>query len=405
MVAPLFTPYQCIPMYIVHPRFVYAQEKRGLMLFQYVAPSRQRQRPVAHIGAFLLLTLLVALSACGGGGSSSNTAQCPKTNKLTGAGATFPYPLYSKMFSQYAQTGCKVQVNYQSVGSGAGKTQLINQTVDFGASDGPMTDAELNQSKNGPILHIPMTLGSEALAYNLPSVPADKHIKLTGTLIANIFLGKVTKWNDPAITQLNTDITLPDKDITVVHRSDGSGTTSIFTHYLSAVSPEWSSKVGAGTTVNWPLGIGGKGNEGVAGSIKTTENSLGYVELAYVLANKMQYSQVKSKDGEFLSPSLDTAKADAQNFTNIPADLRFYIVNASGKNSYPISGYSWLLVYQNQKDADHGQALANMLWWMSHDGQQYSSALTYVPLPNTIVQKDEEQIKKLQCGGSPCYKG
>jgi phosphate transport system substrate-binding protein len=309
------------------------------------------------------------------------------------------------MFAEYAKVGCKVQINYQSVGSGAGKTQLLQQTVDFGASDGYMTDEELGKSTNGAILHIPATLGSEALAYNIPSVPADKHIKLTGTLIADIFLGKVKKWNDPAITQINPDITLPDKDITVVHRSDGSGTTAIFTKYLATVSTEWKDKVGAGSTVNWPVGVGGKGNEGVAGSIKTTENSLGYVELAYVLSNNMQYSALQSKDGEYLLPSLETAKSGAQNFADVPPDLRFYIVNAPGKNSYPIIGYSWLLVYQNQKDADKGQALANALWWITHDGQQYSSALTYVPLPNNIVQKDEEQIKKLQCGGSPCYKG
>ncbi len=375
------------------------------MQFECPKPSRQRRHPVTNLGAFFLLVLLLVLSACGGSNAGSTTANCPTTKQLTGAGATFPNPLYSKMFAEYAKIGCKVQVNYQSVGSGAGKTQLLNQTVNFGASDGYMTDEEMAKSKNGPILHIPMTIGSVAMSYNLPSVPADKHIKLTGALIADIFLGKVKKWNDAALTQLNPDITLPDAAITVVHRSDGSGTTAIFTKYLSAVSPEWSSKIGANTTVNWPTGVGGKGNEGVAGAIKTTQNALGYVELAYVLVNNMQYGSVKSKDGEDVLPALDTAKADAQNFTNIPADLRFYIVNAPGKNSYPISGYSWTLVYQNQQNADRGQALANLLWWMSHDGQQYAPDLHYVPLPDSIVKKDEEQIKKMQCGGSPCYKG
>ena len=336
--------------------------------------------------------------------TGSTTTNCPATKQLTGAGATFPNPLYSKMFAEYAKIDCKVQVNYQSVGSGAGKTQLLNQTVAFGASDGYMTDEELAKSKNGAILHIPMTIGSVAMSYNLPSVPADKHIKLTGPLVADIFLGKVKKWNDPALTQLNPGITLPDAAITVVHRSDGSGTTAIFTKYLTTVSPEWSSKVGSSTTVNWPTGVGGKGNEGVAGAVKSTQNALGYVELAYVLENNMQYGSVKSKDGEDVLPALETAKADAQNFTDIPADLRFYIVNAPGKNSYPISGYSWALVYEKQTDADRGQAVANLLWWMIHDGQQYAPALHYVPLPDNIVKKDEDQIKKMQCGGSPCYK-
>jgi phosphate transport system substrate-binding protein len=309
------------------------------------------------------------------------------------------------MFAEYAKVGCKVQINYQSVGSGQGKTQFLNQTIDFGASDGYMTDEEIGKSQNGEILHIPMTLGSEAIAYNLPSIPADKHVKLTGALVADIFLGKVKKWNDAAITQINPDLTLPDKDISVQHRSDGSGTTAIFTKYLSTVSPDWSSKVGAGSTVNWPAGAGSSGNEGVAKAVQNTENSIGYVELAYVLGNKMQYAALQSKDGEFLLPSLETAKADAQNFTDIPADLRFYIVNAPGKNSYPIAGYSWALVYVNQKDADRGQALASALWWMAHDGQQYATALSYVPLPDNIVQKDEEQIKKMKCGNDPCYKG
>jgi phosphate transport system substrate-binding protein len=356
--------------------------------------------------------MLLLLNACGGSpgttsttSNGSTTAACPSINGLTGAGATFPFPLYSKMFSEYAKVGCKVQVNYQSVGSGAGKTQFLQQTVDFGASDGPMTDEEIAKSQNGAILHIPMTIGAEAISYNLPSVPASTHLKLTGPLIADIYLGTVKFWDDPAITKLNPGVSLPHQGISVVHRSDGSGTTAIFTKYLSAVSPQWSSKVGAGTTVNWPVGVGGKGNEGVASAVRTTAGAIGYNELAYVLKNNIQYGMVQSKDGEFLLPSLDTAKTDAQNFTGIPNDLRFYIVNAPGKGSYPISGYTWLLVYENQRDATQGEALANLLWWMVHDGQKYSPDLSYVPLPSTIVQKDEAQIKKMQCSGSPCYKG
>jgi phosphate transport system substrate-binding protein len=382
------------------------------MVFQRRARANPRPAFFASSTVLALAALLLLLSACGGasggtGGTASNgsTTQCPSTNGLTGAGATFPFPLYSKMFSEYAKIGCKVQVNYQSVGSGAGKTQFLQQTVDFGASDGPMTDEEIAKSQNGAILHIPTTLGAEAISYNLSAVSASTHLKFTGPLIADIYLGKVKFWDDPAITKLNPGVSLPHQGISVVHRSDGSGTTAIFTKYLAAVSPEWSSKVGAGSTVNWPVGVGGKGNEGVAAAVRTTAGAIGYNELAYVLKNSIQYGMLQSKDGTFLLPTLETAKADAQNFTTIPDDLRFYIVNAPGKDSYPISGYSWLLVYVNQRDATQGEALANLLWWMVHDGQQYSTALSYVPLPSTIVQKDEAKIKMMQCGGSPCYKG
>jgi phosphate transport system substrate-binding protein len=362
----------------------------------------------------VLLSLVLILSACGSepttstpGGSNTpgTTQQCPQTNGLTGAGATFPFPLYSKMFSEYAKAGCKVQVNYQSVGSGAGKTQFLQQTVDFGASDAPMSDDELGKSKAGAILHIPATLGAVAISYNLPSLGADTHLKFSGTLIADIFLGKVKSWDDPEIAKLNAGVTLPKKGITVVHRSDGSGTSAIFTNYLKVVSTEWKDKVGAGSTVNWPVGVGGKGNEGVASAVRTTEGSIGYNELAYVLANKIQHGMVQSKDGEYLLPTLETAKANAQNYASVPDDLRFYVVNSPGKDSYPITGYSWILVYEQQRDANQGQALANLLWWMVHDGQQYASTLSYVPLPANIVQKNEEKIKKMQCGGSPCYKG
>lgn len=381
------------------------------MLLKLPALSK-RQSPVAPFSILALLSLLLVLSACGGSsggssgtGSTASGPQCPSTNGLTGAGSTFDFPLFSKMFSEYAKTGCKIQVNYQSVGSGAGKTQFLQQTVDFGATDGPMTDQELAKTQNGPILHIPVTIGSEAISYNLSAVPASTHLKFTGPLIADIYLGNVKFWDDPAITKINSGVTLPHQSISVVHRSDGSGTTAIFTKYLAAVSPNWSSKVGAGSTVNWPTGIGGKGNEGVASSVRTTAGAIGYNELAYVLKNNIQYGQMQSKDGEFLSPSLDTSKAAAQNYATIPADLRFYIVNSPGKNSYPISGYSWAVVYQNQRTPAQGQALAQTLWWMIHDGQQYSPDLSYAPLPDNIVKLDEAQVKKMQCGGSPCYKG
>ncbi len=369
---------------------------------------RHLWRAMATKAALGLMTVsALALAACGSttttGGSTSTT--CPQTTALTGAGSTFDNPLFSKMFAQYVATGCHIQVNYQSVGSGAGINQLIAQTVDFGATDAPMTDTQLGQSKAGSIIHIPITIGAVAISFNLSQVPASTHLKFTGPVIADIWLGKVKFWDDPEITQLNTGVSLPHQAITVVHRSDGSGTTSIFTHYLAAVSPAWQSQVGAGTTVNWPVGVGGKGNAGVAAAVKSTAGAIGYNELAYVLTNTIQYGVVQNASGEYVAPSLDSAKAAAANVTDIPADLRFYIVNAPGADSYPISGYSWVIVYQQQSNADKGQALANTLWWMVHDGQQYSTALSYVPLPSTIVSKDEAQIKSMTCGSGACYKG
>jgi phosphate transport system substrate-binding protein len=350
---------------------------------------------------------MMSLEACGGGSTpsgSSNGTSCPATKALTGAGSTFDYPLFSKMFTEYPKAQCGANVNYQSVGSGAGINNLLQGIVDFGATDSPMTDAQLAQSKNGSILHIPVTLGAEAMAYNLPTIPSGQ-LKLTGPIIADIYLGKIKTWDDPAIKQINAGLSLPSQTITIVHRSDGSGTTGIFTHYLSSVSPQWQSTVGAGTTVNWPVGVGGKGNAGVAAAVKSTTGSLGYVELAYVISNKIPYTLVQNKEGKFVLPSLDGAKADAANVTAIPADLRFYIVNASGADSYPISGFSWVVVYQNQTNSDKGKAITNLLWWMIHDGQHYATALTYVPLPAAFVAKSETQIKAVKCGQSACYTG
>jgi phosphate transport system substrate-binding protein len=354
----------------------------------------------------LLLALVLLLSACGDStNTGNNQASCPNTTSLTGAGSTFDYPLFSKMFNEFARVGCNIEVNYQSVGSGAGKTQFLQQTVDFGATDGPMTDEELAKSTNGPILHIPVTIGSEAVSYNLSQVPADQHIKLTGATLADIFLGKVTFWDDPEITANNSGLSLPHQAITVVHRSDGSGTTAIFTQYLAAVSDTWKSQVGAGSTVNWPVGVGAQGNEAVATAVKNTPGAIGYNELAYVLSTSIQYAAMQDHDGDFVLPSLDTTKAAVANITTFPDDLRFYSVNEPGQNAYPISGFSWVVVYQNQKDSDKGRALALTLWWMVHDGQQYSSPLSYAPLPALIVQKDEAKIKAMQCGSSACYNG
>ena len=387
------------------------------MIFRRLSSARTKRHRLTVL-ATVLLGLMVILAACGGsstsgGGSSPSSSgstatsgnACPSTKSLTGAGATFPAPLYSQMFSQYPNAKCGVNVNYQPVGSGAGINDLLQHIVDFGASDAPMTDAQLAQSTGGPIIHVPMTLGAEAMSYNLSAIPSSTHLKFTGPLIADIYLGKVKSWNDPEITKLNPGVNLPNQTITVVHRSDGSGTTSIFTHYLSAVSPAWMSQVGAATTVIWPVGVGGKGNAGVAAAVKSTAGAIGYVELAYVIANNLTYGVVQNAAGNYVAPSLEGAKADAANVTTIPPDLRFYIVNAAGAASYPISGFSWIIVYKNQTNADKGRAVANLLWWMVHDGQQYSTALNYVPLPDTMVTKDEAQIKSMTCGGSPCYTG
>ncbi len=378
------------------------------MLFRGLTHPETKGGLFTHLGTIALLSLVLILAACGsssGATGSSPSSNCPSMKTLNGAGSTFDGPLFSKLFSVYSSVPCGANVNYQLIGSGAGINDLLHNLVDFGATDAPMKDAQLAQSTHGPIIHIPVTLGAVAMSYNLTGIPG--HLKFTGPVIADIYLGKVTRWNDPEIAKLNPGITLPNEAITVVHRSDGSGTTSIFTHYLSAISPEWASKVGASTTVNWPVGVGGKGNPGVAAAIKATPGALGYVELAYVVANDFPYAVVQNAAGNYVAPSLDGAKADAANVTSIPADLRFYIVNAPGADSYPISGFSWIIVYQHQTNADKGEAIANMLWWVTHTGQNYSSALTYVPLPASIVTKDEAQIKSMTCGTSntPCYKG
>ena len=376
------------------------------MVFLHGTSGWQR-RLFTRLGIIGVLSLVLSLAACGGssGGTSGTGSSCPSTKALTGAGSTFDYPLFSKLFSVYPSVKCGANVNYQSVGSGQGINDLLNQIVAFGETDTPLTDAQLAKSPNGTILHSPVTLGAEAMSYNLASIPASTHLKFTGPLIANIYLGKITSWDDASIKQLNPGVTLPHEAISVVHRSDGSGTTGIFTHYLSTISPEWQSKVGAGTTVNWPVGVGGKGNAGVAAAVKSTAGGIGYLELAYVVANNIAYGVMQNAAGNSVAPSLDGAKAAAANIMTIPTDLRFFIVNAPGADSYPISGFSWIVVYQNQSNADRGRAVANMVWWITHDGQQYSTALTYVPLPATIVTKDEAQIKLMKCGSSACYTG
>jgi len=309
---------------------------------------------------------------------------------LNGAGATFPYPIYSKWFSEYHKLHPDIQMNYQSIGSGGGIRQVLAGTVDFGASDGPMTDDQLKEAKT-KILHFPTVLGADVPAYNIPGVTSE--LKFTPEALAGIFLGKIAKWNDKALTSVNPGVNLPDKDIIVVHRSDGSGTTYIWTDYLSKVSSDWQSQVGKGTSVKWPIGLGGKGNEGVAGMIRQLPGSVGYVELIYAVQNNISYGSVKNSSGNFVKASLESVTAAAASAPKMPQDFRVSITNAPGKDAYPISSFTWLLIPQESKDAAKGKILADFLNWMVTDGQKMTAALSYAPLPDGVVLKEKEAIK------------
>jgi phosphate transport system substrate-binding protein len=313
---------------------------------------------------------------------------------LNGAGATFPNPIYSKWFSEYHKLHSDVQVNYQSIGSGGGIRQVTEGTVDFGASDMPMTDEQLAEAQSKlktRILNLPTVLGAVVPAYNIPGVSGE--VKFTPDALAGIFLGRITKWNDKAIASVNPGVNFPDKDIVVVHRSDGSGTTFIWTDYLSKVSPDWKSAVGSNTSVKWPLGLGGKGNEGVAGSVRQLPGAIGYVELIYAVQNNIAYGSVRNAAGVFLKASLEGVTAAAASAPKMPADFRVSITNAPGKESYPISSFTWLLIPERSKDAAKGKILADFLNWMVADGQKMTAALSYAPLPDSVVQKEKEVIK------------
>jgi phosphate transport system substrate-binding protein len=312
---------------------------------------------------------------------------------LNGAGATFPNPIYSKWFSEYDKIHSGVQINYQSIGSGGGIRQVIAGTVDFGASDMPMTDKQLQEAK-GKILNIPTVLGADVPAYNVPGVSGE--VKFTPETLAGIFLGKISKWNDQAITSANPGINFPDKEIIVVHRSDGSGTTFIWTDYLSKVSPEWKSQVGSDTSVKWPVGMGGKGNEGVAGFIRQLSGSIGYVELIYAVQNNIPYGSVRNSAGTFVKASLESVSAAAASAPKMPADFRVSITNAPGKDAYPISSFTWLLIPAQSKDPANGKILADFLNWMVADGQKMTSALSYAPLPDSVVAKVKDAIKQVK---------
>ena len=347
----------------------------------------------------MLVALLTA--ACGGGSSTGEGARpvgapgdAGGRIALNGAGATFPYPVYSKWFDEYHKRHPDSQINYQSIGSGGGIRQLLAGTVDFGASDGPMTDEQLAQAKI-PVLHFPTVLGAVVPTYNIPGVSVA--IKFTPQALAGIYLGTITKWNDRALAMVNPDLKFPANDIVVVHRSDGSGTSFVFTDYLSKVSPQWAKSVGRNTAVKWPVGLGGKGNEGVAGLVQQMPNSIGYVELIYAVQNKLPYGSVQNTTGAFVRADLAGVSAAAA-ASPMPADFRVSITNASGANAYPIASFTWLLIPERIPDAAKQQALVGFLRWMLVDGQQMVEALSYAPLPADVVKAEDQAIARITVG-------
>jgi phosphate transport system substrate-binding protein len=342
-------------------------------------------------GVLIMLSMMLAVA-----GMSVVEAQ-----ELIGAGATFPYPLYSKMFDVYSKEyGAKV--NYQAIGSGGGIRQLINKTVDFGGSDAVMSDEDAKAAQ-APVLHIPIVAGAVVVTYNLPGNP---EVKLSPDVVADIFLGKIKKWNDQRILSLNAGVKLPGTDIAVVHRSDGSGTTFIFADYLSKVSKDWKEKVGTGTSLNWPVGLGGKGNPGVAGLVKQIPGSLGYVELIYALQNKMSYANIKNKKGNWIKPTIASTSLAAN--IALPDDMRVSLTDTEAAEGYPIGGFTWVLVFKEQKYGDRSEtkarALTKLVWWMTHEGQKYAEPMHYAPLSKTATEKAERLIKNVTYGGTPLMK-
>jgi phosphate transport system substrate-binding protein len=313
---------------------------------------------------------------------------------INGAGATFPYPIYSKWFDVYAKENPGIRFNYQSIGSGGGIRMFGQHTVDFGASDAPMSDAQMKEV-GGKVLHFPAVLGADVIAYNVPGV--QKKLRLTGPLIADIFMGKIARWDDPAIAKLNPGVALPANNIVVCHRSDGSGTTYIFADYLSKVSPEWAKEVGKSTAVKWPVGYGGKGNEGVTALVQQTPGGIGYVELIYALSNHIPYATIQNHDGNWVDANLASVTAAATaTAANMPSDFRVSITDAPGPNAYPISSFTYLLIYPTYNDPTRGAQIVKFLKWALHDGQQYAEPLKYARLPSQVVTLEDKQVGKIQ---------
>ena len=363
--------------------------------------TRRRLSSSGNVAFTVLLAGVLAFTAaCSGERADSTTAGAGgETIRLQGAGATFPNPLYQKWLSEYGKVNPKARIDYQSIGSGGGIQQIQSQTVDFGASDAPMSDEDLKKAP-GELLHIPTVLGAVVITYNLQGV--GEPLRFSPDVIADIFLGKIKKWNDPRIAADNPGAQLPPADISAVHRSDGSGTTAVFTDYLAKVSPEWKTKPGAGKSIDWPVGIGGKGNEGVSGQIKQTPNTIGYVELAYAVQTKLPVALIKNKSGNFVEPSLAaTTAAAAESLAATPADLRVSITDPAGAEAYPISSYTYILVYKDQKDATKGKALVDFLWWGIHEGQQVTRdpQYPYAALPSQIVEKASAMLNSITSGG------
>ena len=350
-----------------------------------------------------VLALSIGLASCGGsdtattdldtteGGNETTAVSSGGSVSLTGAGASFPAPLYQRWFSEYNKQNPNVQVTYQSVGSGAGVEQFLQQTVDFGASDVAMTDEEMAEVDKGVVL-LPMTAGSIVLAYNLPGV---EELRLSRQVYTDILLGNITQWNDPGIAEINPDVELPDSEITVVHRSDGSGTTGVFTQHLAAISPEWEQQVGSGKTVEWPTGIGAKGNEGVTAQILQTDGSLGYVEYGYAKQQDIPVASLENQSGNYIAPSTESA-AQALSATTLPENLRAFVTDPEGEDSYPIVTYTWLLAYESYDDPEKLNGLKEVINWSLTDGQAYAEELGYVPLPDNVVTKVEAALSKIE---------
>lgn len=338
---------------------------------------------------------LLALAACSGQQGSAGGGPV----SLQGAGASFPNPIYQKWLSEYTKSHPEARIDYQSIGSGGGQKQIVAQTIDFGASDSPMSDADLKNAP-GELLHIPTVLGAVVLTYNLPGLT--QPLRFSPGVVAGIFLGEIKKWNDSRLKADNPGVEFPNTDVTVVHRSDGSGTSAVFTDYLSKVSPEWKEKVGAGTSPNWPVGLGGKGNEGVSGQIKQTPSTIGYVELVYAVQNNLPVALLKNSAGNDVAPTLEAVTAAAaESVATTPEDLRVSITNASGTGAYPISSYTYVLVYKEQKEQAKGKALADFLWWGIHQGEGFAKGLNYAPLPEEIVKRAESKIDSMTWQGQP----
>ncbi len=360
----------------------------ALLSFTVVACKSSKNTPSATATQPATPTALAF--ACAPAGSATS---------LTGAGSTFDNPLFSKWVAVYKSL-CGVENNYQSIGSGGGITNITNKTVDYGASDAIMNATQIAAAAaGGPIMHVPVTLGGVAIIANLSGIQSGQ-LKLTPDVLANIFLGKITKWNDPAITGINSGLTLPNTDIAVVHRSDGSGTTFLFTDYLSKISADWKSQVGAGTTVNWPAGVGADKSAGVAAQVKQVPGAIGYVEATYAIQNNIPWAAVQNSSGKYVEPTLSAISAAATGVT-LPDDMKVLVDNSTNPDAYPISGFSWALIYQNQTDMAKAQTLANYFWWGIHDGQSYSEALGYAKLPSDAVAKAEAELNSMTVNGQP----